>query len=75
MVQRARRLTLEDAGAQTVQQYVDAIKKGGGSAELFMYPGEGHAFMVRPAGPHVRTIGQHASLALRGCAQKTRACA
>jgi len=35
-----------------VQQYVDEIKKGGGSVELFMYPGEGHAFMVRHGALH-----------------------
>ena len=30
---------------QTVTAYVDKIKAAGGSASVFVYPGEGHAFM------------------------------
>ncbi|KAK9839656.1 hypothetical protein WJX81_003894 [Elliptochloris bilobata] len=30
---------------ETVTKFAEDIKKGGGSAELFMYPGEGHGFM------------------------------
>ena len=35
------------ARAQTITQFAEDISKAGGSAELFIYPGEGHAFMVR----------------------------
>lgn len=35
------------ACAQTVTKFAEDIRKAGGSAELFIYPGEGHAFMVR----------------------------
>lgn len=44
---RAAALTCWRACAQTVTQFAQDIEKAGGSAELFIYPGEGHAFMVR----------------------------
>ena len=49
----AHELRAVRAGAQTVQKFVDDIKQGGGSVELFIYPGEGHAFMARPGCPDI----------------------
>ena len=46
---RAAALTCWRACVQTVTKFAEDIKKAGGSAELFIYPGEGHAFMVRGA--------------------------
>ena len=31
--------------AQEVEEYVDKVKAGGGDATVYVYPGEGHAFM------------------------------
>lgn len=30
---------------QEVEEYVEKIKAGGGDATVYVYPGEGHAFM------------------------------
>ena len=40
---------LPGALAQTVTKFAEDIRKASGSAELFIYPGEAHAFMVRHA--------------------------
>lgn len=33
------------ADLQTVSDFVEKVKAAGGTADLFVYPGEGHAFM------------------------------
>lgn len=36
---------LSSVCAQTVSSFVDKINAAGGNAKVFVYPGEGHAFM------------------------------